>query len=94
MFLSYQTRSVEQFGTLTTHWINDPALPAGKGGHDLLVGQVPAREECALDLLGPEEKKCIGNAGRRTWVEPTGGGLSFAPSLSVLRSLAKAKEMQ
>jgi hypothetical protein len=86
--ISYQTRIIEQFGTLTSHWMNDPLLPPGEGGHDLLVGQVPAGQQRSLELAGHNDGVCTVHAGTRSWVNVTGGAFLFAPSLGVLRSLA------
>lgn len=87
-FVSYQTRIVDQFGTLTARWMNDAGLPPGEGGQDLLVGQAAPGEARTLDLRGADGGTCVVDAGTRLWVTVTGGAFLFAPPMRMLRAFA------
>lgn len=87
-FLAYQTRIEAQFGMLMTRWANHPTSPSGRGGHDLLIGQVAPGGERFFDLPSGVRVR----AGEATWVRMTGGAFLFTPSISALRSLAADEE--
>lgn len=85
-FLCYQTSIVEQFEILQTDWANSVFNPK-PGGVDLIIGQAPgaAREVEMQTAAGGSQT--VSTA--RPFVETTGGGYFFAPSLSALSEFCR-----
>jgi Dyp-type peroxidase family len=86
LFLCYQTSIDSQFAFLQSQWMNDPNLPAGEAGHDMLVGQASERN-LALRARGGRRLPPITTLAR--WIRPTGGQFLFAPSKRSLASLGR-----
>lgn len=100
LFLSYQTSLTDQFEFLASSWMNTTSKPqAGDGsGHDLLIGQNPARDErrirTATLLMGQGAsvtRHPLTTGAGRQWVISTGGGYFFAPSLTALSDVIAAQ---
>lgn len=92
VFLAYMTNAREQFGVLAVDWMNNANAPAGRGGHDMLVGQVSGGGSRVFDLRrDPPEVEITAGPGE-TWVHMTGGAFLFAPSIGALRALAGTQE--
>lgn len=89
VFLAYMTNAREQFGVLSVDWMNNTDAPAGRGGHDMLVGQVSAGRSRVFDLRRDPPEVEITAGPDETWVHMTGGAFLFAPSIGALRSLAE-----
>jgi deferrochelatase/peroxidase EfeB len=86
-FMAYMTSTNAQFGMLSRDWMADPGSPAGRGGHDVLVGQVAQGTTRSFDIhRDPPELRI--EAGAETWVRMTGGAFLLLLSLSALRGLA------
>ncbi len=86
LFLCYQTSIDQQFGFLTTHWMNARNLPVGGAGHDVLVGQAAAAREMTIT---PPSGKPFPLRTLATWVRPTGGQFLFAPSVPSVAALGR-----
>jgi len=92
VFLAYMTNAREQFGMLATDWMNNANAPAGRGGHDMLVGQVSAGASRVFDLRRDPPPAEITADPAETWVHMTGGAFLFAPSIGALRALAEIEQ--
>jgi deferrochelatase/peroxidase EfeB len=92
VFLAYMTNAREQFGVLATDWMNNANAPAGRGGHDMLVGQVSASGSRVFDLRRDPPAAEITAGPGETWVHMTGGAFLFAPSIGALRALAEIEQ--
>ncbi len=88
VFLAYMTSARVQFGRLAMDWMNNANAPSGRGGHDMLVGQVAAGASREVDLRRDPPEVKIAAGPDETWVHMTGGAFLFAPSIGALRSLA------
>jgi Dyp-type peroxidase family len=95
LFLSYQRSIILQFEFLCTDWMNsslNPRSGLSAGGFDLLVGQNPSSPDrsrsCFLDS-GNGSAVSIPTDGMSLaqFVNPTGGGYFFTPSVSALRDV-------
>jgi deferrochelatase/peroxidase EfeB len=87
LFLAYMTGIVDRFGALSMGWMNRANAPEPTGhGWDMIAGQNAADEPRVATLRIDGREFPIDTDER--WVEPTGGGYFFAPSLPLLRSLA------
>jgi Dyp-type peroxidase family len=89
LFVSIQASIEDQFEFLTARWMGDPSRPRMPSGHDIVVGQNDAHNEC-------RQRRCVifGADGQQAeirtaeqWIIPTGGGYFFVPSISVLRDV-------
>jgi deferrochelatase/peroxidase EfeB len=89
-FLAYMTSAREQFGALAIDWMSNANAPAGRGGHDMLVGQV-SHGLRVFDLRRDPPAAEITASPDERWVHMTGGAFLFAPSIGALRALAKVR---
>lgn len=88
LFVAYQRKIDDQFGTLNRGWMNNRNAPSA-GGFDLLVGQNVDEE---TGLHGAKSATYFPGGGaegvafeaERQWVIPTGGAFLFAPSLGFM----------
>lgn len=99
LFLSYQRSISEQFEFLCANWMNSALKPqsgSSVGGFDLLVGQNSAdaarMRQCFLPLGAAAAGVPVPTTGVEftQFVNPTGAGYFFAPSLSAIRNVLAA----
>lgn len=97
LFVAYQRRIEEQFGTLNRGWMNNDRAPSA-GGFDLLVGQHVNEEAGLYDAKSAKYFPPSGHAddlgiefqADRQWIIPTGGAFLFAPSLRFFERFVNA----
>jgi Dyp-type peroxidase family len=82
LFLCYQSSIEAAFETLVQDWMNSTAGPTTPPGFDIFVGQNPTGGQRFCTLAG----KLVSTNQR--FVEATGGGYFFTPSISAVRWIA------
>lgn len=95
LFISYQTSITDQFEFLASSWMNatDKPQSGAADGHDILVGQNPARDAqrvCTAVLRTEDGPLRSFTTSGAPWVFATGGGYFFAPSLPALTGVIAA----
>lgn len=102
LFLCYQTSIAEQFEHIQKEWANKTEAmtnaslsKAGiffSAGVDPIIGQTKETRRFIFYLpTAGEEKKPVEIQGGGPWVEPTGGGYFFVPSLSVVGKIGRGE---
>jgi len=90
LFLAYSTSIRDGFGALSLSWINGSDAPeAGLAGRDMIVGHHD-------DHVGRRVRLPLGDGvaeavAPEPWVEATGGGFYFSPSVDMLKQLAESR---
>lgn len=85
LFLSIQASIEDQFEFLQARWMNSAVRPRGLGGHDMIMGQSSGTRSCPIYGKGLTEPAVV--TSTRSFVQMTGGGYFFMPSLSTLKWL-------
>jgi deferrochelatase/peroxidase EfeB len=86
LFKCYVTNIQEQFEFIQNTWVNNPNFVQPHSGIDAIIGQVPGGDvRILLGAAQPDGQKP--QFTFRPWVEMTGGGYFFAPSIDFLRNV-------
>jgi Dyp-type peroxidase family len=90
LFKCYVTNIADQFEFVQKVWVDSPNFAQPKAGIDAIIGQVPGGD--VRVLLGAAAKGSTDPSTKPTftfkpWVQMTGGGYFFAPSIDFLRNI-------
>jgi Dyp-type peroxidase family len=86
LFLAYTTAIEARFGALSRGWINQRGVPEPRSAVDPLIGPPPADGVRTIEFQVGDRRYAIEAPSR--WVDSTGGGFFFSPSMDLLTRLA------
>ena len=85
MFKCYVASLTRQFEFVQRFWVNNDGFVQDAAGHDPIIGQTPGGGDRTVAGVGYEGHKP--SFVLKSWVETTGGGYFFAPSMTFLANL-------